>query len=96
VSRVNELSFLPSNRPHRPSSATQLSSTCCQPNGRARRDAAYRPNGDAGRGLYLNIFTCTSNSRAAEEPRKSGVMAEVSCHPRFLTAGHRPEPSKVD
>ena len=36
VSRVNELSFLPSNRPHRPSSATQLSSTRRQPNGRAR------------------------------------------------------------
>ena len=45
---------------------------------------------------FAGSLTGTSDSRAAEEPGKSGIMAGMICHPRFLTAGHRPELSKVD
>jgi hypothetical protein len=96
VSRVSELSFLSFNRPRRRSSATQLSSTRRQPNGvcaeMQRGGRTVMPPGASAWATFIG----RSDSRATAEPGKSGMRAATPCHPRFLTAGHRPELSKVD
>jgi hypothetical protein len=96
MSRVSELSFLSSKRPCRPSSATQLSSTHSQPDGVcAAVQRADRTVMSAGLTPEQSSLA-QATLRTPEEPGKSGVRAAAPCHPRFLTAGHRPELRKVE
>jgi hypothetical protein len=89
LSCVNELSFLPTNRPRPVPPATQLSSA----NGLSAVDshilAAWERAGAVDRTPGRAIFIVTSGHLAVRETAKTDTVAVAGCQRRFLFAGQK-------